>query len=134
MTAAAITFVALILLRPNIRQPTAAPIRSGLLGVGLAGLTLVGFLVPFLTNDPTAYHGRASLWLMVRNALSDPDTLLYGTGTLGWQHVRDSGLIDANSAYSVHNQWLQVLYSTGAIGLLLFLAALGVLLWQARPN
>src|SRR5882757_5771050 len=57
MTAAAITFVALILLRPNIRQPTAAPIRSGLLGVGLAGLTLVGFLVPFLTNDPTAYHG-----------------------------------------------------------------------------
>jgi hypothetical protein len=134
MTAAAVTFLALILLRPNIRQPTAAPIRSGILGVGLAGLFLVGSVLPFLTNDPTAFHARASLWLIVRNALSNPDNLLYGTGTLGWQHVRDSGLIDVNASYSVHNQWLQVLYSTGLIGLALFLAALGILLWQARPN
>jgi hypothetical protein len=134
MTAAAVTFLALILLRPTIRKPAAAPIRNSLLYFGLAGALVVGFLTPFLTTDPNAYHGRAGLWIMVRDALSDPATLLYGTGMLGWQHVRDSGLIDPTAAYSVHNQWLQVLYSAGLTGLLLFLATLGVLLWQARPN
>jgi hypothetical protein len=135
MIAGAITLPALLLLRPNIREPAAAaPVRNGLLNVGLAGLVAVGFLVPFLTTDPTAFHGRAQLWLMVRDALSDPLTVTYGTGMLGWQHVRDSGMIDPTAAYSVHNEWLQVLYSTGLIGSVLFLSALGVLLWQARPK
>jgi hypothetical protein len=133
-TAGVVTFLSLILLRPNIRKPTAAPIRNSLLYLGLSSLFAIGFLTPFLTTDPNAYHGRASLWMMVRSTLSDPATLVYGSGMLGWQHVRDSGLIDRNASYSVHNQWLQVLYSAGLIGLLLFVAALGVLVWQARPR
>jgi len=134
MTAGAVTFLALILLRPNIRQASAARIRTRLTYFGLASLLVVGFVMPFLATDPNAYHGRAGLWLMVRARLADPDTLLYGAGMLGWQHVRDSGLIDVNASYSVHNQWLQVLFTTGLLGLLLFLAALGVLVWQARPH
>jgi hypothetical protein len=133
MTAAAVTFLALVTLRPNIRKPTAAPVRNSLLYVGLSGALLVGFLLPYFTEDPNAYHGRAGLWILVRDTLSDPATLVYGTGMLGWQHVRDSGLIDPTASYSVHNQWLQVLYSAGLIGLLLFFATLGVLVWQARP-
>lgn len=134
MIASAVTLVALFALRPNIRQAVATPVRSGLLYAGLAVLVAVGILLPFLSTDPTAFHGRTSLWMMARNALSEPMTLLYGTGMLGWQHVRDSGMIDPNASYSVHNEWLQVLYSTGIIGSILFIAALGLLLWQARPN
>jgi O-Antigen ligase len=134
MIAAAVTFLALILFRPNIRKPAAAPIRNTLLYIGLAAAVVVGFVLPFVTEDPNAYHGRAGLWILVRDALSDHATLLYGTGMLGWQHVRDSGLIDPTASYSVHNEWLQVLYSAGLIGLLLFVAALAVLVWQARPN
>lgn len=134
MIAGAVTFVALIVLRPNIRTPVAAPIRSGLLYLGLAGMLVVGFAVPFLATDPNAYHGRAGLWMLVREALADSATLTYGTGMMGWQHVRDSGKIDPSASYSVHNEWLQVLYSAGFVGLLLFLACLGFLIWQARPN
>jgi hypothetical protein len=134
MTAAAVTFLALIVLRPNIRKPAPTRVRTGLVHLGLAGALVIGFATPFVTNDPTAYHGRAALWMLVRSAIADPETLLYGTGMLGWQHVRDSGLIDPNAAYSVHNEWLQVLYTTGIIGVVLFLTALGVLLWQARPQ
>jgi hypothetical protein len=43
-------------------------------------------------------------------------------------------MIDPAASYSVHNEWLQVLYSTGIIGSILFLGALGLLLWQARPK
>jgi O-antigen ligase len=32
----------------------------------------------------------------------------------------------------VHNQWLQVLFSTGLIGFTLFVAALALLMWNAR--
>jgi hypothetical protein len=134
MSAAAVTFLALVVLRPNYREAAAARVRSILLYLGLAGLALIGFLLPFVTSDPTAFHGRAGLWLMVRNSLADPETLLYGTGMLGWQKVRDSGLIDQNASYSVHNEWLQVLYTTGIIGLVLTIAALGVLIWQARAK
>src|SRR6185437_5618990 len=106
-----------IVLRPNVREPGPTRIRTGLLFFGLAGALLIGLVTPFLSNDPTAYHGRAGLWMLVREALSNPETLLYGTGMLGWQHVRDAGMIDPNAAYSVHNEWLQVLYTTGLIGL-----------------
>lgn len=134
MIAAVITFAALIVLRPSMRQPVATPLRSGLLFCGLAGAVAIGFGLPFVSTDPTAFHGRASLWIMVREALGDSLTLLYGTGMLGWQHVRDRGMIDSDASYSVHNQWLQVLYSTGLIGTVLFVAALCALVWQARPN
>jgi hypothetical protein len=87
--------------------------------------------VPFTVSDPTLLSGRGYLWMLARDELFDPATLLHGTGMLGWQHVREAGLIDFAAVYSVHNQWLDVLYSTGLIGFLLFVAALAVLIRQA---
>ncbi len=133
MTAAAVTFLALLVFRPNVRRGNAAaPVRNALLYAGLGAMAVIGFVTPFLTTDPDAYHGRAALWIMAREALTDPATLIHGTGMYGWQHVRDSGMIDPSASYSVHNQWLQVLFSTGLLGLVLYLAALGVLIWQSR--
>ncbi len=89
--AGVITFVALILLRPNIRRPTAAPIRSWLLYLGLAAAFIVGIVLPFTAHDPTAYHGRAYLWSLARQALSNPADLWHGTGMLShtWTSVAD---------------------------------------------
>jgi hypothetical protein len=129
--AGVVTFLVLILVRPNIRRPTWAPRRTALLYLALAGLFVVGLALPLYTTDPTAYSGRGSLWMIARQALSDPTTLLLGTGIQGWDHVRDAGLISFESLYSVHNQWLQVLYSTGLAGFLLFVTALALLLRQA---
>ncbi|BBZ48192.1 O-antigen ligase family protein [Mycobacterium parmense] len=134
MGAGLLAFVVLLVMRPNIRKPIEAPARTRLLYVLLAGLMAVGFAMPYMATDPAAYHGRAGLWILAKAALSDTATLIYGTGVLGWQHVRDSGRIDPSASYSVHNEWLQVLYSSGLIGFVAFLAALGFLIWRARPN
>jgi hypothetical protein len=129
--AAVITFLALVLLRPNIRRPSAAPIRSWMVYLGLAAAFIVGIVVPFAPHDPTAFTGRAYLWTLARQALSDPADLWYGTGVRGVQHLSDTGQL-VLPVYSVHNQWMQVLFSTGLIGFVLFLIALALLLWNAR--
>jgi len=126
------TFVVLLLTRPSIRRPSAAPIRTRLLYGGLAALAVVGIALPFTVSDPSAYHARAYIWLLARDGISDPGGLLYGRGVLGWQHVAESGLLQNSETYSVHNQWLQVLFSTGLIGFALYVAVLAVLLWRAR--
>jgi hypothetical protein len=129
--AAALTFVVLILVRPNIRRPAWAPIRSVLLYLVLTVAFVVGLTLPFINKDPKFLSDRGHFWMLAKDELSDPARLVYGTGMLGWQHVREAGLIHISASYSVHNQWLQVLYSTGLIGLVLFVAALAFLLWQA---
>jgi hypothetical protein len=126
-----VTFIVLILLRPNVRRPAWAPARTALLYLALAAAFVVGLAVPFYTTDPTAYSGRGHLWMIARDALSDATTLLLGTGMRGWDNVRETGLIDFTSTYSVHNQWLHILFSTGLIGFLLFVAALAQLIRQA---
>jgi hypothetical protein len=129
-SAGLITFAALTMLRPNIRQPTAAPTRSALLYLGLAAAAIVGIVVPLKEQDPTAITGRGHLWILVRQVLSDPADLWHGTGVLGLQHLRDDGLIEL-PVYSVHNQSMQVWFSAGLIGSVLFLSALILLLWNA---
>jgi O-antigen ligase len=129
--AGVITFAALVLLRPNIRRPVAAPIRSRLLYVGLAAALIVGIAVPFTENDPAAYTGRAYLWSLAWKTLSDPADMWYGTGVRSLLRMHESGQL-VYPVYSVHNQWLQVVLSAGIIGLVLFLTALVLLLWNAR--
>ncbi|OBI74854.1 O-antigen ligase [Mycobacterium sp. E740] len=129
-----VTFVVLIVVRPNIRRPRPAPIRRALLYLGLAGAAVVGLTLPFVIHNPASFHGRAYLWSLARGAISEPGPLMYGAGVEGWQHFRDAGLIGFTSVYSVHNQWLQVLFSTGLIGFAVFVSMLVVLLWQARQT
>ncbi len=132
--AAVITFLVLVVIRPNIRRPQRTPWRSTALTAGLVLVAAVGIALPLLIQNESGLTGRVALWKLARSALADPATLAYGTGLFGWDDVRESGLIDSSAVYSVHNQWLHVLFSTGLIGLLLFLGAIALLLWQARDG
>jgi hypothetical protein len=132
LVAAGVTLIVLLTIRPDARRPDAAPGRSLLLALGIVPVIVVSAILPFLVEDPAAFTGRAALWKLARAALTDPGTLLHGTGVFGWDHVREAGLIDASEVYSVHNQWLEVAYSTGLVGLGFFIAAIGLLLWQAH--
>ena len=69
--------------------------------------------------------------MLARGELQDPMPLLIGNGAIGWQHIRQAGLIDFSATYSVHNQWLQVMYGGGLVGLGLLIAALALLVKQA---
>lgn len=129
---AAVTLVTLLVMRPDVRKATRATVRSIALGAGLLTTVAIGLALPIVVNDTSAFSGRADLWRQARIALADPATFIYGTGMFGWQHVHEQGWIDASAVYSVHNQWLHVLFSTGIIGLACFLGAIAILLWQAR--
>lgn len=129
---AAVTLATLLVMRPDVRHATRATVRSIALGAGLLTTVAVGLALPIIVSDTSAFSGRADLWRQARIALADPATFIYGTGMFGWQHVHEQGWIDASAVYSVHNQWLHVLFSTGIIGLACFLGAIGIMLWQAR--
>ena len=68
----------------------------------------------------------------VRDTLH-PATLVYGAGMLGWQHVRDSGLIDPTASYSCAQSVAAGSVFRWAHWPAPFFATLGILVWQARP-
>ncbi|CAA0128263.1 Uncharacterised protein [Mycolicibacterium vanbaalenii] len=129
---ALVTLAVLLVARPDIRRPARTPVRSAILGTGLAGTLVAGLLLPMIIRDPAALSGRAYLWQVARGELADPSVFFYGAGMFGWRHLHEEGLVNASAVYSVHNQWLHVFFSTGIIGLACFLGALAILLWQAR--
>jgi len=131
MAAAALTFVVLLLVRPNIRRPTWAPKQTISLYLVLAVSFVGGLALPFVNQDPGFLTDRGHIWILARDQLAHPATLLHGTGMLGWQHVVNAGLVHISMGYSTHNQWLDVLYTTGVIGLVLFVGVLALLIWQA---
>jgi O-Antigen ligase len=126
-----VTFALLLVVRPDVRQPSFSwPRAVPLYGV-LGAAAAVGVALPLTADDPTSYTGRAYLWGIARSLLADGQSLLLGRGALGWEKVRDAGLIDFSAVYSVHNQWLQVLFSTGLVGVVVLLAGLVLLVVQA---
>lgn len=132
--AAVITLAALLIIRPDVRNPSRAPGRSLLLAIGLLPVLAVSVILPFVVRDPLAFTGRGGLWTLAREELSSIGPLLHGHGVFGWDSLRDVGRIDASEVYSAHNQWLSVAFSTGLIGLVCFSAAIFALLWQARNS
>jgi hypothetical protein len=129
--AAFVTYALLLIVRPSLRDTRHAPWRAVLLYSVLGLAFVIGLALPFVENDPSALTGRVYLWMTARSAFTGLPALLSGMGSTGWQHVRDAGLIDFSAVYSVHNEWLQVLYSTGLCGSIVVAAALIVLMWQA---
>lgn len=131
---ALVTFAALVVMRPGVRGPERAPIRSAVMAATLLGALAAGLLLPLVVQEPAALSGRAYLWQIALHELADPAVFFSGAGMFGWLRLHEIGLVDASAVYSAHNQWLHVLFSTGIIGLACFLGAIAVLLWQARSQ
>jgi O-antigen ligase len=126
-----VTFALLLLVRPDVRRPRFSWPRATVLYGVLATAVVLGVALPLTTQDPNAYTGRAHLWALAWQMLSDGNGFLLGYGALGWEGVRQAGLIDFSAVYSVHNQWLQVLFSTGLAGIVLLVVGLALLVAQA---
>ncbi|MGF1431194.1 hypothetical protein [Kitasatospora sp. LaBMicrA B282] len=105
-------------------RPAGGP---ALLAVGaVIGAAVVGVVLPFLPLNPNALSQRAYFWQLARQQL--PGSPLYGFGAKAWSDLYQIGEIPVALTYSTHNQWLDVLYAGGAIGLGIFLLLLGYLL------
>lgn len=90
--------------------------------VAVLVLAVVSAAFPYLTDDPLAYTRRGSLWLIARERLAGHQ--LAGLGSPAWTSLADNGLISQTSSYSVHNQFLDVLWLSGLIGLAVFVGLL----------
>jgi hypothetical protein len=125
----------LLLLRPRLPErpdtaPSAgvAPGRFLLAGAALAGATAVGLIVPLHPDRFGGFGLRGDIWRLAEEEwISSP---LLGYGSKAWPAKYHSGEIPAAVSPSLHNQWIDVLYAGGVVGLLLFTVLLAYLLFK----
>ncbi|TFC34185.1 O-antigen ligase domain-containing protein [Cryobacterium sp. MDB1-18-2] len=98
------------------------------IGTASVGLAL-GIVLPYLPLNPTDFTNRAYLWKLASAQLEDSQ--LFGFGALIWGNQVAVGTISRDEAYSVHNQWLDIRYTTGALGIALFIILIVIALRQA---
>jgi len=113
---------------PSREAPSA---RSLLALLTVTGAACAGLVLPFLNLNPDSLSQRVYFWDLARGQISSSP--IYGLGSNAWQHLYDVGQIPVALTYSVHNQWLDVLYTGGSIGLFLFVLLLVFSLIRSAP-
>jgi hypothetical protein len=103
-----------------------APFKLGLFLAGTV-IAVFGLALPYSTNDPSAFTRRGEIWLLARQRLAEGH---YGLGFSqpGWSQLVSQGAIKNYAVYSVHNQWLDVLWISGLAGFVVFLVILVTIL------
>jgi hypothetical protein len=134
---AALAAVAVLLVfRPTLQDGPGAPRpadhgRRGLAVATVVTAALVGMVLPLSPLAPTSLSDRAYFWQLARAGFyASP---LFGHGSTAWANLYQIGLIPIAGTYSVHNQWLDVAYAAGLIGLVLFVSLGLCLLLRAGP-
>jgi hypothetical protein len=123
--------LALAILRPDSdaphRGPTTAPVRPLASIIGVVGLACLGAVLPLLTSTGAgAFGDRSFYW---RKAIAGVmESPLLGHGGTAWPRLYQISEIPIAASYSPHNQWLDVAYGSGMVGLALFIVLLGHLL------
>lgn len=104
----------LFLIRPALadRSPRSSHVLLANI-IGIGGLA-AGFVIPSRATDPSQYTGRAHLWDLAENLIQQRPVL--GWGGDAWGRLYEIGLIVRGATYSVHNQWLDVLFIGGLVG------------------
>ncbi|MDN4174512.1 hypothetical protein QWY28_16245 [Nocardioides sp. SOB77] len=91
------------------------------IGIATAG-ALAGALLPTIGLEPGAFTGRAYLWDLAIERMHG--FWLFGHGGLEWGRLVDTGVLQRAQAYAVHNQWLDLLYTGGLVGVSILMAVL----------
>jgi hypothetical protein len=94
-------------------------------GSAVLGLA-VGLVLPYLPLDPSLFTNRAHLWQIAQEQIGRSE--LVGFGALQWGSQVDYGGLTPDQAYSVHNQWLDIRYTAGALGLIIFVSMVSLAL------
>lgn len=121
----------MVLLRPRLPDEAADGARGSLghvlFGVPVLGAAAaIGLALPLRHPNADGLADRAAIWDMARDEL--PRSPLLGFGGKAWPAKYHAGEIPAAVSPSLHNQWIDVLYAGGFVGLALFLLLLLCLL------
>jgi O-antigen ligase len=126
---AAIALLALLVVRPELRalrRGIVPPVVASLL---LAGALVVSIYVPQRNWDPTALTDRPALWEVASNYIDDSPW--FGYGPERWAKLADSSEIPRATERSAHNQWMDVAFVAGFVGIALFGGMLAAILVSA---
>lgn len=135
--AALAAIVVLPMLRPVLRDDPDTPQPAGRRGqrvlavAAVVAAVLAGLVLPLLPLAPSSLSGRAYFWQLARAGIAHSP--LIGYGSTAWANLYQVQLIPIAGTYSVHNQWLDVSYAAGLIGLVLFISLVLCLLVKAAP-
>lgn len=130
--AALAALAALLLLRPDLERPAGRgrAFLGSLLGLGGVAAAVV---VPLTLEDPLAFTGRVYLWDVAFSYIAEHPW--FGNGLGAWQRLyTDRGEIVRAATYSAHNQWIDVLFLAGGLGLALFVALLASFFLPRTPH
>jgi len=86
-------------------------------GALTAGVS-IGVLLPWTPLTSGEFTGRGDLWELAKSEIASSP--VFGFGGLTWGNQVSIGALTRDEAYSVHNQWLDILYTSGAVGVFLF--------------
>ncbi|KOG29407.1 O-antigen ligase family protein [Streptomyces resistomycificus] len=129
-TVAALAALALlVLLRPRLMSEGGRRVSPGriLLTVPVLGVaSFIGLAAPFHHPGADRLGDRATIWEMARTELGGSPFL--GFGGKAWSGKYQVGEIPAAVSPSLHNQWIDILYASGLVGLVLFVLLLAHLL------
>ena len=107
--------------------------RPALALLGISASAFVGVILPFLELDPNSFGQRAYFWELARRQISASP--VFGFGARAWNHLYQVSEIPIALTYSLHNEWLDVLYAGGLVGVALFAVLLVCILVRAgRDN
>jgi hypothetical protein len=129
--------VVLPILRPVLRDDPDTPQPAGSRGqrvfavVAVITAVLAGLVLPLLPLASSSLSGRAYFWQLARAGIAHSP--LIGYGSTAWANLYVVQLIPIAGTYSVHNQWLDITYAAGLIGLVLLISLVLCLLVRAGP-
>jgi O-antigen ligase len=128
--AVVVTVAALLIVRPRVDADRATPGRTAIAALALAGAVLGSAYVIQHQWNSSALTSRPALWRVASTYIHDSPWLGYGPEK--WASLTQSSWIPAESAYSVHNQWLDVLFVAGWVGAALFVSMVVAALVTSR--
>ncbi|MFF5493577.1 O-antigen ligase family protein [Streptomyces aquilus] len=136
--AAVSCFMLLVLSRPHLPQGDRAEDgvtagRTALAGLVTGCAAVGGFFLPYVAQNYAPLSARSYAWRLALEQLSASPIL--GFGADAWQTLHLNGQIPVALSISPHNQWMDVRYAGGMVGLALFtLLITCILLRGGRAN
>lgn len=121
LLAALIIAVVVLFTQLNSTRPSSVWATLVAAATAVSGL-LVGLLLPYLPLSPDSFTNRTYLWQLAIGELGSSE--VWGFGGLHWSDQTSNGVISRDQAYSVHNQWLDIRYTAGLVGVALFVMLL----------
>ncbi|QZY28787.1 O-antigen ligase family protein [Nocardioides coralli] len=118
LIAVAVTILAIAVYRPTAGARPES--RDTLARLGIALAAAITFLLPRIGDiEASAFSLRGYLWQLAHTRMAE-DSPWLGFGAAAWSRLAtDTGEISEGAIYSPHNQWLELQYALGWLGVLL---------------